>query len=151
MKDGRPLRFLGGTFGGWTLFRVAALWPSAETLPLRALAQAIVPPVLALAMPKPAPVPVARLMTMVRQAPVIAVVAAAEPGVLRATAIPPPNAVDQPAAPLRLQGVIGPPLRPAPIAHGPGRLAGSAWTLVRGGPSGTLSGGQLGASQAGSG
>ena len=35
------------------------------------------------------------------------------------------------------------------VANGPNRLSGSAWLLVRGGPAGTVSGGQLGASQGG--
>jgi len=47
------------------------------------------------------------------------------------------------------QGSIPPPLRPAPFAAAPARLAGSAWLLTRGGGRGALIGGELGGSQAG--
>ncbi|MEG3163662.1 hypothetical protein U1701_03550 [Sphingomonas sp. PB2P19] len=47
------------------------------------------------------------------------------------------------------QATLPPPLVPTPRATGRNRLAGSAWLLARGGPAGSLDGGQLGASQAG--
>ena len=153
MKDGRPLRFLGGTLGGWALFRIAVLWPGAETLPLGALVQTMLPPSVArpfmpfaaIAVHSPAapsPAPIAREVAS-RPSPLSpSVTTVARPPTL-------PRTAAQRASPAPTPGAIGPPLRPTPIAQGPGRLAGSAWTLVRGGPSGTLSGGQLGASQAG--
>ena len=153
MKDGRPLRFLGGTLGGWALFRIAVLWPGAEMLPLGALVHRVLPPSVArpfvslsaTAVDSPAvssPAPIARDVAFGPSPPSPSPTIVALPPTIR-------QAAAQRASPPPTLGAIGPPLRPTPIAHGPGRLAGSAWTLVRGGPSGTLSGGQLGASQAG--
>ena len=151
MKDGRPLRFLGGTLGGWALFRIAVLWPNAETLPLGVLMHAVLPASVARPfMPAPAVAPSVAGQTPI--APAAAHGRAALPPSPSATILalsPAIRQAAQPASPPPTLGALGPPLRPTPIAHGPGRLAGSAWTLVRGGPSGTLSGGQLGASQAG--
>jgi hypothetical protein len=55
------------------------------------------------------------------------------------------------AAPARAlpQGTLPPPLVPTPRATVGSRLMGSVWLLARGGPGGSLDGGQLGASQAG--
>lgn len=41
------------------------------------------------------------------------------------------------------------PVAPPVVARGTSRLSGSVWMLARGGPAGTVSGGQLGASQGG--
>ena len=151
MKDGRPLRFLGGALGGWTLFRIAVLWPSAETLPLQALARAVLPPSSAhtlAAEPMASPPSVPQPKRLVKASGTIAGPLPPSPPITadhRSIAGTPVAPVQRPMP----VGVIGPPLRPTPIARGPGRLTGSAWLLARGGPSGTLSGGQLGASQAG--
>ncbi|WP_375380090.1 hypothetical protein [uncultured Sphingomonas sp.] len=149
MKDGRPLRFLGSAAGGWTLFRVAALWPAAETLPLRALARAVLPPVLASTISMPLPKPTVDPATPVEHTPIAPIAAPVSLPTTHSAAADIAAVQSGPqSVPARTPGVIGPPLRPGPVA-GPGRLAGSAWMLARGGPSGTLSGGQLGASQAG--
>ncbi len=150
MKDGRPLRFLGSAVVGWTLFRIAALWPVAETAPLQALSRMVVKPVLALTMPVAAAAPgIPPTKPAERTPPMLSpAVAVPPPGrrVLAAVSAPAP---EPPYPPVRLRRMIVPALLAMPIAHGAGRLNGSMWLLARGGPGGTLSGGQLGASQAG--
>ena len=152
MRDGRPLRFLGVALAGWTALRTVMLWPGAE--PLAPLMRALAPP-LAAAVPLPlihsSPV-VLRPVGVERQppavvgnprplAPTAAVTVTLAP--MMTAARPPPS------SPISMPGVLFAPLAPAQIARAGSRLAGSAWMLARGGPAGTLSGGQLGASQAG--
>jgi hypothetical protein len=149
---GRPLRFLAVTLGGWTVVRIAMLWPTIGSVP--SLVRALAPPVSAATR-------VAGAVAMVsgpdqsaknfwaapadRVPPVVARKATtASVDRHGASAVPPTVAVEpmpQPRQP--------PPLRPAPLASPPRRLAGSAWLIARGGRSDALVGGQLGASQAG--
>ncbi|WP_380784942.1 hypothetical protein [Sphingomonas sp. R86521] len=150
MTGGRPLRFLLLTLGGWIAIRTLALLPT--TAPLPALVEAIVPRAVA-----------ERLIPALAKAfvPSIQPPVASPPTV--PAPLPPPGTHASP--PLLLVAVAAPILveprseRPrsslpsslalTPIAQGRSRLAGSTWLLARGGPSGSLDGGQLGASQAG--
>jgi hypothetical protein len=56
---------------------------------------------------------------------------------------------DVPAVAALQTYAIPSPVTPSLVPRGPNRLSGSAWLLARGGPAGTVSGGQLGASQGG--
>ncbi|WP_243649986.1 MULTISPECIES: hypothetical protein [unclassified Sphingomonas] len=72
----------------------------------------------------------------------------------QAPTIAPPRPVaralpDLPAAAEPRTYLVLSPVAPPMVANGPSRLSGSAWLLARGGPAGTVSGGQLGASQGG--
>lgn len=150
MNGGRPLRFLTLTLGGWIAIRTLALLPRMEPLP--ALAEAIVPRAVAELLAPPPARDYGR------------VIVAVPPRVRKMRTVPaagaPLPAVDRVASPLAIAALpqrepvaprttLPPPLVPTPLAKGNSRLAGSAWLLARGGPSGSLDGGQLGASQAG--
>lgn len=146
---GRPLRFLAVTGAGWTAIRVAALWPGID--PTAAVVHALLPSaaaerelrVIAAAPGKP-PHLLARPTAVFHATRRIGTKRAATP---RAN-WPTPIAIETPPVSAEpLPGVIPPPFRPTPL--GPSRLTGSAWFLARGGTSGALLGGQLGASQAG--
>ncbi|WP_267378120.1 hypothetical protein [Sphingomonas sp. GC_Shp_6] len=149
MRDGRPLRFLTVTIVGWVGLRAAMLVPGAE--PLEPLMRALAPPLVAqIFLPEAAAF--ARPTPFLHVAPLTRVPRAEAP------VAPPESPPESPpmtggpvavAAPRSMPGILTAPLRPTPIAAGPGRLAGSAWLLARGGAGGTVSGGQLGASQAG--
>lgn len=158
MKNGRPLRFLVMTLGGWTALRVAMLWPDAlQTERAVAEPRAVEKPVALRALPVAASG--ATLVSLVAvKAP-----AQAAPAAVRSAAAaelvgvhlagpaagPPPMRGEYGQAEAARSGSIPPPLRPTPIAAAPSRLAVSAWLLARGGSNGTLLGGQLGGSQAG--
>lgn len=147
MNGGRPLRFLTLTLGGWVAIRTLALLPT--TAPLPALFDVIAPPaVVMLSAPSPQgrPVSVGRIVQAIEPAH-------ARPGrsaLPGSPSRPPAMAASPPdPAPVPPQASLPPPLVPTPRGTGRSRLSGSAWLLVRGGPAGSLDGGQLGASQAG--
>jgi hypothetical protein len=156
MNHGRPLRFLALTMGGWTVVRVALLWPTIDSVP--ALIRAIAPPVAAATRPDL----IARAVTPRTSSRMGGI---APPPPLAATPAPALRQPDPTRIALALAAMIRfgeavpidppprpvqpPPLRPAPLATPPHRLAGSIWGIVRGGTSGTLPGGQLGGSQVG--
>lgn len=157
MRNGRPLRFLALTLGGWSGLRAVMLWQAAVPagtpmpLPLIGRAQAserVGAPAL--------PVAVDRTLVAGGSGDGVAVVphplhpaSPTRPPVARVEL-----ATESPVevGPADQAGAITPPLRPTPLAPAPrSRLAGSAWLIARpgGGSGGTLTGGQLGASQAG--
>ncbi len=153
MNGGRPLRFLTLTLGGWMAMRTLALLPTLAPLP--AVIGAMAPPAVAVRLPVSPSVtrvrvgrhvPVGRLLPW-------GVSARLQPGLLGpAGALPRPSSLAPTAsdtAPALPPPSLPPPLVPTPTATGRSRLAGSAWLLARGGPAGSLDGGQLGASQAG--
>lgn len=150
MTGGRPLRFLLLTLGGWIAIRTLALLPN--TAPLPALVEAIVPRAVA-----------ERLIPALAKAFVPSIQPPVASPPTAPALLPPPGTHGSPplllvavAAPILVEPrseqpktSLPPPLALTPIAQGRSRLAGSAWLLARGGPSGSLDGGQLGASQAG--
>ncbi len=156
MTGGRPLRFLALSLGGWVMMRAALLLPEIGSFPPSAiiprLIKAIVPDVAA-AVREPAPIP-----PLVEPPPPRTVVL---PQVRTVTQVPPlPQIIETPtgrstaivqARPAIVAPVdtIPSPVSPPIPARNASRLNGSAWLLVRGGPAGTVSGGQLGASQGG--
>lgn len=148
MKDGRPLRFLAAMILGWAGVRAAMLWPGPS--PLEPLIAALAPPLTATALPAPSsPSKPEHVQPSTRGNPSPATAAPQT----RVRMAPLPHLATtfqerQISSPEPL-GMLAAPSRPVPIAHGPTRLAGSSWLLARGGGGGTLSGGQLGASQAG--
>lgn len=153
MSGGRPLRFLALTFGGWFLFRVMMLSPSGipplaaphpESRRIAAILQPAIP------VPPPAAIDahpsIANVDGRMTSRPLPTVVVAAK------NVLPEPAMVEtSPRDGMSPRGDLPPPLRPPPLPlrHSPLRLTGSAWLLARGGSNGTLSGGQLGGSQAG--
>ena len=151
MNGGRPLRFLILTLGGWVAMRTLALLPPTAPLPA-----AIAAPAVAARLAVSAPVtrvPVRRHVPIARMRPRVAPARAqpsqhAHPGTKSRPAMLAASAASE-AAPALPQASLPPPLVPTPIATGRSRFAGSAWLLARGGPAGSLDGGQLGASQAG--
>lgn len=164
MRNGRPLRFLVVTLLGWSGFRAVALWqaavPPGTPMPLPLIGAAVASeradPMAWLRAPGDRP-PIASWPT----ARAVAVAAPRLPVVPAHHGPPPPDQLALAlAAPVRFgsvvdapaqQGAITPPLRPTPVATTRSRLAGSAWLIARSGGAGggTLTGGQLGASQAG--
>ena len=154
---GRPIRFLLGVTGGWTLLRVAMLWgdsvaPLAIVTPLPAAARAVTPRAGA-----PKRLPVAAVSVMVATSP---------PGVrrplpMRAT-LAPAAAVQAPAVPLlavlipQAAAPAAPRWQPATTVRSPLPTArpavwtASSWLLLRGaGAVGAAPGSQLGGGQAG--
>jgi hypothetical protein len=178
MTGGRPLRFLALTLGGWVLVRIAVLLSEIEPrqpLPIRpTLTKILVPPAAATVFPAAATVfPAAAVFPGPRQIAFVipplsdTVVTPAPPAIVfrakprtdvalppRVSGLPETWSLDHIAAQSFGQQPPGrtdaPPFLLAPfVVRGASRLNGSAWLLVRGGPAGTVSGGQLGASQAG--
>lgn len=159
MSVERPLRFLGFALGGWVTIRVALLLPEVASLP----SSEVLPRVLDVLVPKVAAAVLGRSRVSQRTASVRDVVVArpmiVKPRAGQAPPIPAPltlsptRAVPDPhqdAQPHTPQSYAIPsPVAPPFIARSPSRLSGSAWLLARGGPAGTVSGGQLGASQGG--
>jgi hypothetical protein len=154
MSVGRPLRFLASALGGWVMVRVALLLPEVASLP----PSDMIPRVIEVLVPKVA----AAVFAGRRVPPRVAIVpygAVVPPMVFKPRSWQAPTATspvsvprDFPDLPVaaKLQtyaipSAVAPPL----VANGPSRLSGSAWLLARGGPAGTVSGGQLGASQGG--
>ena len=166
MTNGRPLRFLALTLGGWTALRMVMLWqaavPAGAPMPLPLIGRAVADerldpaPWLRVAVDRPpiAAWPAARRFAAPTASP-------AAPAIARAVRHADPNGVALALAALvrfgtavavpDQQGAITPPLRPTPLAPARSRLAGSAWLIARNGGAGggILTGGQLGASQAG--
>lgn len=150
---GAPIRFVAVVLGGWTCVRIAVLLPDAER---REIAGALAPPAAATGRPvlrkgavwpRP-PVPLGSMYTPER----------------RSASSPPPAAITHPAAIGKSNAVstagdtgqdavapilVAPMVGQAPAGQPENRWTASAWLLVRGGANGTLSGGRLGASQAG--
>ncbi len=154
MTGGRPLRFLALALGGWVVIRIAVLLPEIDALPV----VKILPRMIGVLVPGVAATGFARLAPVASLSPLQApALPAIRPPRLRsipaASIAPRPaaKAVVQPASATSVAQVdrIPSPLATPTIVRGPSRLNGSAWLLVRGGPGGTLSGGQLGASQGG--
>ncbi|MCP8889644.1 hypothetical protein [Sphingomonas faeni] len=154
MSVGRPLRFLALALGGWVMIRVAWLLPEVASLPasevLPRVIEALVPQVAAAVMGHPRAKP--RMATV---APVVvapSIFAALRPWQPPPVRPPPSVARPIPHAPLAVEPqtyAVPSPVAPPFIAKRPSRLSGSAWLLARGGAAGTVSGGQLGASQGG--
>lgn len=158
MTAGRPLRFLAVSLGGWVMIRVAVLLPEVASLPT----SEVIPRVLEALVPHVAAAGFKRARASLSIAGRRPQVVAPVPGrslhpvtsLLPAPVQPPrpPTAVGSPDTP-RAATIVIPaipsPVAPPYLARGPGRLTGSAWLLARGGPAGTVSGGQLGASQGG--
>ena len=154
MSVGRPLRFLALALGGWVMIRVALLLPEVASLPpsemIPRVIEVLVPKVAAAALLR-SPVP-PRVVTVPRVA--IAQPMVANPRPERAPMLTPPPSVaralpDVPAAATLQTYAIPSPVAPPLVVKNTRRLSGSAWLLARGGPAGTVSGGQLGASQGG--
>ena len=154
MSVGRPLRFLAVALGGWVTIRIAVLLPDIASLPasevIPRVIAVLVPQVAAAGLGRPRPVPAtARPLypqpdpkpldeRRLRASPSIWALPLLSP----MARYPPPEHLPQPD---RVPSPIGPPV----VVSGASRLTGSAWLLARGGAAGTVSGGQLGASQAG--
>lgn len=155
MTGGRPLRFLALALGGWVLIRVAMLLPDMRERPvsdvLPRLIKVLVPNVAAAVFeqwPIRLPAAAANAIALPAVAPIQspALIAASEPR------SPQPYNVAVPTArtdDTRQIDTVPIPLAPPVSVRGPSRLSGTAWLLVRGGAGGTVSGGQLGASQGG--
>ncbi len=171
MTGGRPLRFLAMTLGGWTMIRIAVLLTDEDPLPgggvIPAVIRILVPDAVSAVLApsdtrRPGPAKPARAS---RAEPFVA----PHPfGPARAPILPVSSErqIDRGLAAPLLRLLARAPSPPSPSADSPqqtvpllfapparirdaSRLNGSAWLLARGGPAGTLSGGQLGASQGG--
>jgi hypothetical protein len=156
MTGGRPLRFLALALGGWVVIRIAVLLPEIRAVP----AADVIPRLIAALVPDVAATGLAQ-----RHAAPSSGHARTSPRLV----IPSPHPQPQPQPPRRLErppeasvmilaarvapdrriDLIPSPCAPPAPLRGTSRLTGSAWLLVRGGPAGTVSGGQLGASQGG--
>lgn len=154
MTGGRPLRFLALMLCSWIGARGVALYREGQVeraLPwIAPVARAIVtlaaPPAAARIVPVP-PVPHRPGRAAVRgDRPVVTLAVVRRP----APSAPVPGLV---AGEGPLAQAAAPPLAPAvqppPIARGRSRLAGSTWLVARGGMTASVSGSQLGGSQAG--
>lgn len=159
MTGGRPLRFLAMMLGGWTMIRIAVLLSEDGTLPdgpvIPAVIEILVPDAVAAVFTKsgerqPIPEPIGALRTEPVAAPHLRTLALAwkmpdRPHYPIDHGLP---AQPRPFAESKRQTIPSPFAPPARVRDAR-RLNGSAWLLARGGPAGTLSGGQLGASQGG--
>ena len=154
MTGGRPLRFLALALGGWVMVRVALLLPEVALLPpsemIPRVIEVLVPNVAAAIFARPRMQPRVATVRYVAVAPRISV----EPRPWQIPTVTPPAPVARglpslPAAAKPQTYRIPSPVAPPLVVTGPSRLSGSAWLLARGGPAGTVSGGQLGASQGG--
>jgi hypothetical protein len=154
MSVGRPLRFLALALGGWVMVRVALLLPEVASLPpsqiIPRVVEVLVPQVAAAILGRPRVAP--RVVTMPRVAVEPTMVVKPRPW-QGPTVMPPltvlPDLPDLVAVAEAQTYAIPSPVAPPSVAKAPSRLTGSAWLLARGGPAGTVSGGQLGASQGG--
>lgn len=153
MKGGRPLRFLALSLGGWIMIRVALLLPEVASLP----ASEMIPRVIDVLVPQVAAAVLGRSRPMATVAMTPSDATPSPMAIVR-------RAIRQPIggpAPSIAEAVreapqerphvdaIPSPVAPPSVARRVARLSGSAWLLARGGPAGTVSGGQLGASQGG--
>jgi hypothetical protein len=154
MSVGRPLRFLALALGGWVMIRVALLLPEVASLPpsemIPRFIEVLVPDVAAAVLVR-SPMP-PRVVTVPRAAAAPPMVA--NPRLRQVPILTLPLSVaralpDVPAAATLQTYAIPSPVAPPSVSRRPNRLSGSAWLLARGGPAGTVSGGQLGASQGG--
>lgn len=156
MTGGRPLRFLALALGGWVVIRIAVLLPEIGSMPatdvIPRLIAALLPDGAAPAFarrhapaspwPAPSPADLGVALPFARPQPHLARAIEARPEsmvVILASRVAVDSRIDR----------IPSPLAPPAAVRGPSRLSGSIWLLVRGGPAGTVSGGQLGASQGG--
>lgn len=145
--------------------RVAALQPDAAMIPgpIRAIAAAVMPAAAIAALGPPlTSVHGTRARAALRQSTrppsqteypsatltTPAFMTVASPAIPSGRSQAPP-VQPQPVQPQPQIATIAAPFRPIPVQPGQSRLTASVWLLARGGPAGTLSGGQLGASQAG--
>lgn len=163
MTGGRPLRFLGLALGGWVMIRIVVLLPEIGAVP----PAGVIPRLIASFMPDVAATGLARHHA--RPSPAHRPARTGRRPALRSRPPPrlPPRPPPRRAAPVpdqrapkrvmhaspiapdhRIDDVPSPLAPPSPM-RGTSRLAGSAWLLARGGAAGTVSGGQLGASQGG--
>ena len=154
MSVGRPLRFLALALGGWVMVRVALLLPEVASLPpsemIPRVIEVLVPQVAAAILGRPRVPP--RVVTTPRVAVASPISAKGQPWQAPTIALPGPVACvlpDLPAVAEPRTYLVPSPVAPPLVLRGPSRLNGSAWLLARGGPAGTVSGGQLGASQGG--
>lgn len=160
MTGGRPLRFLAIALGGWTMIRIAFVLSDGRALPdggaLPAVIRILVPDAVATVLARTegrreagtriAPPIVAPILTPSLPFPARTRTSdIPERTDLRFPASPPPPPPEWKRQIVPLPSPFAPPAR----VRDAKRLNGSAWLLVRGGPAGTLSGGQLGASQGG--
>ena len=154
MSVGRPLRFLALALGGWVMVRVALLLPEVASLPpsdmIPRVIEVLVPKVAAAILGRPRVPP--RVVTVPRVAVALPISAKELPW--QAPTIAPLRPVarvlpDLPAVEKPWTYLVPSPVAPPMVLRGPSRLTGSAWLLARGGHAGTVSGGQLGASQGG--
>ncbi len=157
--EGRPLRFLVGVIGGWTLLRAWMLWPAALPMQLAASAQAAAPSAARIVVRHDAPRPPMELVRTVsawspdpegtrplRRSLVLSVSLTTA----LASVVSPPSDQVSPAstaAPPLLPGTA--PLLPTSLRRS--RWSGSAWALLRGGTGavGAAPVSQLGGAQAG--
>jgi hypothetical protein len=150
MSVGRPLRFLALALGGWVMIRVALLLPEVASLPpsemIPRVIDVLVPKVAAAALVR-SPMP-PRVVTVPRVVIAQPMVANPRPRQVPILTLQ-PSVARAPAATKLQTYIIPSPVAPPLVPRGPNRLSGSAWLLARGGPAGTVSGGQLGASQSG--
>lgn len=152
---GAPIRFIAAIVGGWTCIRIAVLLPGGE--PLALAGDTLVPNAEAAGRPGPhvvMPPPGGPAVAPGRRAPAapttppLAVASIRHP-----SRAPEPTPAHAPSRPEPVQETAPPILVPATLGREPDaqthRWSASTWLLARGGAGGTLSGGQLGASQAG--
>ena len=156
---GAPIRFVAAVLGGWTCIRIAVLLPDAERLKL--VGDVLAPRAAAAGRPamRAVPLPWRRAATVGHEAEpsaaapwrirpaagfAAAISAQAKPEVAlaRIRSHDPDKAPPWPA-------LVVPTLGSGPSRQAPSRWATSAWLLTRGGANGTVTGGRLGASQAG--
>lgn len=173
-RKGRPLRFLVLVVGGWVTMRVIMLWPQPPA-PVIAAAPTVHPgkqprkggPPIAAQHAQAETVPMAYLVPAI--SPALSVVPPSSPLAHgeRSNAPPPPRMDQADPVALAKQNSVAAPVpqaggeaRPLPFTlpminqlsdHRPDRLSGSFWLIARDGRgvAASLSGGQLGGSQAG--
>jgi len=161
MTGGRPLRFLAMALGGWTMIRIAFVLSDGRALPV----DGAIPAVIRILVPDAVATVLAqtegRLRTVGTRiaAPIVAPILTPSlpfPARTRTSGIPERTDLrflaPPPPPPPKWKRQIVPlpsPFAPPARVRDAKRLNGSAWLLVRGGPAGTVSGGQLGASQGG--
>ena len=136
------------------MVRVALLLPEVASLPpteiIPRVIEVLVPQVAAAILGRPRVQPWGVIVPRVA----VALPISAKGRLWQAPTIAPPRPVaralpDLPAIAEPRTYLVPSPVAPPFVANGPSRLSGSAWLLARGGPAGTVSGGQLGASQGG--
>ncbi|GAA0659263.1 hypothetical protein FHT00_001998 [Sphingomonas insulae] len=158
MTGGRPLRFLAILLSGWATARGIDIYNGAAVaLPHWIAPVARVIASLGSTAADAAPLPVGITNSPRRAARTIAMPAG--PGLPHARlaaaradrAVPAPSVMDGQSIPPRSSPspLLSPAVLPPSIVRSGPRLAGSAWLIARGGSTASVSGSQLGASQAG--